>query len=586
MGITGEVQLTTHFDEEDGSIKVKKTHGRMNYFNGLLTFLLKCNSDVKFIASGGDVTSLMYYVTDYITKAPMTMHAGLAALSYSIRRAEERMDALISTTGASEGAVRKATILPAMTTAVNSMMGRQEISQQQIMNYIVGGGDCYTNERFQMFNWGEIQRYVKRALPSEESSSESTLEKSEETMSLRLNADGTITASNGRLDYVHRPKDERYGSLCLYDFIALVNKDVLKKPSKDNRTDPSGFETLDPDVAYGDRFSSEEHPQYHTHRLLFRRKPVVPVLLGPNLIHKGHTANQEWARDMVILFRPWRTISDLREPGLTWIESFESLQPHLTLRHISIIDNILNLMRSREDRARNGRGSRHREIPTFISADALGDVLDESIEFTNPIDTCIYGTAASLGESVTDSTALRLSELVGNRVTHDFDMCYPVDALMNCDPRDPSTVSGPEDASTVQKQIDAFQSYKTRFIGREKPLESWINQQARNHAHVLPTPSQSNAFISTLFLSQVPQRIRSVLHRSNADMRWQEVVSLIYERNLLGNLEQLRAFVIIAHRMIQGGEQLLMYINGMGGMGKSYLIETLVMLFERLGRRN
>ncbi|KAH6896108.1 hypothetical protein BKA70DRAFT_1030521, partial [Coprinopsis sp. MPI-PUGE-AT-0042] len=190
MGITGEVQLTTHFDEEDGSIKVKKTHGRMNYFNGLLTFLLKCNSDVKFIASGGDVTSLMYYVTDYITKAPMTMHAGLAALSYSIRRAEERMDALALNTGASEGAVRKATILPAMTMAVNSMMGRQEISQQQIMNYIVGGGDCYTNERFQTFNWGEVLRYVNRAFQGEDGLNESTLQNSEETMSLNLNADG------------------------------------------------------------------------------------------------------------------------------------------------------------------------------------------------------------------------------------------------------------------------------------------------------------------------------------------------------------------------------------------------------------
>ncbi|KAH6896109.1 hypothetical protein BKA70DRAFT_1027422, partial [Coprinopsis sp. MPI-PUGE-AT-0042] len=76
----------------------------------------------------------------------------------------------------------------------------------------------------------------------------------------------------------------------------------------------------------------------------------VPVLLGPNLIHKGNTASDEWARDMVILFKPWRAISDLRGPGLTWLASFEAVQPQLTPCHISIIDNILVLTRSREDR--------------------------------------------------------------------------------------------------------------------------------------------------------------------------------------------------------------------------------------------
>lgn len=55
-------------------------------------------------------------------------------------------------------------------------------------------------------------------------------------------------------------------------------------------------------------------------------------------------------------------------------------------------------------------------------------------------------------------------------------------------------------------------------------------------------------------------------------------------RGLNDNLEQKKAFKIIAHHVISGGEQLTMYIGGRGGTGKSYLIETIVLLFRLLER--
>ncbi|RXW20021.1 hypothetical protein EST38_g5837 [Candolleomyces aberdarensis] len=73
---------------ESMRITVKKTHPKMTYFTDLVTFLLKCNTDVKFIGAGSDANAFMYYVTDYITKAQMTLLVGVAALSYAIKRIE------------------------------------------------------------------------------------------------------------------------------------------------------------------------------------------------------------------------------------------------------------------------------------------------------------------------------------------------------------------------------------------------------------------------------------------------------------------------------------------------------------------
>ncbi|EAU80349.2 hypothetical protein CC1G_12782 [Coprinopsis cinerea okayama7 len=66
-------------------VSVKRLNARMTHYTPLATFLTQCNHDVKFIGSGKDTKASMYYVTEYITKPPLTVHAGLAALSYAIR---------------------------------------------------------------------------------------------------------------------------------------------------------------------------------------------------------------------------------------------------------------------------------------------------------------------------------------------------------------------------------------------------------------------------------------------------------------------------------------------------------------------
>ncbi|KAI9068163.1 hypothetical protein FKP32DRAFT_1562236, partial [Trametes sanguinea] len=51
------------------------------------------------------------------------------------------------------------------------------------------------------------------------------------------------------------------------------------------------------------------------------------------------------------------------------------------------------------------------------------------------------------------------------------------------------------------------------------------------------------------------------------------------------NAEQLRAFEIVAWHACFGKGQLLMYIGGVGGTGKTYVVKSILRLFDLLGRR-
>ncbi|RDX50981.1 hypothetical protein OH76DRAFT_1348115, partial [Lentinus brumalis] len=61
------LQGSTEVDDT-GALTFRKTEPWINTFNPLLSFLLRCNSDVTCLLSGTQVHAIVAYVTDYITK--------------------------------------------------------------------------------------------------------------------------------------------------------------------------------------------------------------------------------------------------------------------------------------------------------------------------------------------------------------------------------------------------------------------------------------------------------------------------------------------------------------------------------------
>ncbi|KAI0746098.1 hypothetical protein C8Q76DRAFT_765104 [Earliella scabrosa] len=127
-------------DDETGSILLRRLHPRIANYNDLITFLFQSNMDIKHIGSGEGAKALIYYITDYITKSALPAYLGLAALLYAITKADTKYK------NVEEWGVREDS--GALIMVINSMLSRQEVSHQQVMSYLVGGGDHYASHRF------------------------------------------------------------------------------------------------------------------------------------------------------------------------------------------------------------------------------------------------------------------------------------------------------------------------------------------------------------------------------------------------------------------------------------------------------
>ncbi|KAJ7887527.1 hypothetical protein B0H14DRAFT_2337624, partial [Mycena olivaceomarginata] len=160
MRITGEVNPLTHVDPETESIILRRLHPRINNYNQLVIFLLRCNMDIKYIGSGEAAKALIHYVTDYVTKSALATHIGLSAVEYAIKKNGEKFAAVEKAKSGIENGTVDQVNRSLFTKTVMALMSKQEVSHQQVMSYLVGGGDYYTSHTFKPFKWGEVDRYI------------------------------------------------------------------------------------------------------------------------------------------------------------------------------------------------------------------------------------------------------------------------------------------------------------------------------------------------------------------------------------------------------------------------------------------
>ncbi|KAG1856189.1 hypothetical protein C8R48DRAFT_749167 [Suillus tomentosus] len=142
--MNGTLQEETCIDVASGSIELRRWRGRVNNFTDLILFLMQCNTDTQFIGSGEAAKATVFYITEYITKGDVPLYVGLQALDYATKMHDAKyVDA--------KDAKDTHIVCNLITKSVNAMMGRQEMFHQQVMSYLVGGGDHYTSHTFQTF---------------------------------------------------------------------------------------------------------------------------------------------------------------------------------------------------------------------------------------------------------------------------------------------------------------------------------------------------------------------------------------------------------------------------------------------------
>lgn len=595
MRIDGHTQERTELDPATKSIILRRLHPRIASYNDMVIFLMKCNMDIKFIGSGEAAKALLYYITDYITKASLPTHVGLAALSYAIEKTSSRL----SDTNDTNDKIKRGSL----TVVVNSMMAIQEISHQQVMSYLVGGGDHYKSDEFVLLYWGTFSRHVDhefhesydrrqphdntggnysgqtvntsggnegQGASGEESERRPTMDPDDNVAILHLGPK-SITASNQKDDYIYRSTEPEFESLCLYDFVANVRKTTVdrKKSEVTRAYRADSGETENQTHMHG--HFSVSHPQHFTHMLRLRRFCRIPVILGERMARsdRGIEEKQVWARAMLVLFKPWRHPFDLKVIMQTWADAFDSYRPHISDRHMKIIHNMGVLAEckdARNESARQRNCQQQQQMPADNSA--MDDLFDEAaywIEEDNPYEL--------FENSGVDSIPDPLDSVVG------MDCRKVLHRSLNV-PRNVTPINllgfdmdiASEPPAGLKDHIRTMNGLKRKRRPDFDLAEGQPSQKRSHNDSQEPETAIRNIASTSLICGPV-----------NLPVIVDEIIDNMHLRE---NNEQLRAFRIVANHIQYGGQQLLMYVAGVGVTGKSHIIHAIVKLFEHLGRRN
>ncbi len=79
----------TTFDKDTGELHMRYLDGLVNNFNSTILETMRCNMDIQFMGSEPSTKAVIYYITDYITKAQLKAHVAYAALELAVKKLEE-----------------------------------------------------------------------------------------------------------------------------------------------------------------------------------------------------------------------------------------------------------------------------------------------------------------------------------------------------------------------------------------------------------------------------------------------------------------------------------------------------------------
>ncbi|KAF8439786.1 hypothetical protein L210DRAFT_867443 [Boletus edulis BED1] len=180
--------------------------------------------DIKFVGSGPAAKALVYYITDYITKSDVKLHTGVHTLQAALKSHAQKFhdDSTASQPFRDRNLVTK---------CINSLMGRQEISHQQVMSYLVGGGDHYTSHAYRPFRFYDflhalsIHERATMDVIALDASEHSPVDNDLDTEEVSLDvSSGDVTITSDLMDYQWRPKGPLFDQMSVWEFVECSRK--------------------------------------------------------------------------------------------------------------------------------------------------------------------------------------------------------------------------------------------------------------------------------------------------------------------------------------------------------------------------
>ncbi|KAG1797047.1 uncharacterized protein HD556DRAFT_1306744 [Suillus plorans] len=513
-----------------------------------------CNTDTQIIGSGEAAKAAVFYITEYITKGDLPMHVALQALEY----ATKMHDAKYITSSEVDPKKKDCNLL---TKSVNAMMGRQEMSHQQVMSYLIGGGDYYTSHTFETVKWYEFihaaDRFDLEGTDSDDGDQTSDQEVDTSLMDgqviMSVSSD-KVEFSSDMADYILHPTTQEFTDLCLWQFVENTIK-IKGNISVDKESD----EEYDEDIVDGAKPARRrgrkalprakflaQHSQFDTHILRLRKKKVIPVLLGNALPHPDRSEEEyeKYCRAMMLLFKPWRDLGMLKDKHMSWRGAFDNMTFDPAISSIIRNMNIENECKEARDTHAAAVKENRRKPHMF------GNNVTEDIETQLDIDT--------FDDALLSNTALDEDEF------DDIDKGMLFEAHPAC---------GAEIADkTSEGRLHEYESIMKAARKRKRPIDVGSNDTESKRAHLNPETEQLEENVDITSVYYKPELTQN---------KREEILSeVITEFRLSENPEQEMNLRIISEHFIRGEvKQLLMFITGIGGSGKAMSFGLLLKCF-------
>jgi hypothetical protein len=516
------------------------------------------------------------YVSDYVTKPGLKTYTIFDTIRSVFDRSPEML-------GGTQKRKDKARSL--ITKIVNALTAKLEIGGPMASLYLLGNPDHYTNHNFVVFYW---KNYVSEVLKGWKQDSDVQPDK----VIIQKTEEGEYIGLSAVDDYKYRPYE--LNDKTLYEWIQISDrikrtKVEQKKFRSQNHEDvkpmtvsqsDEGVETdFDSDSNYSESEKVpkqnkiqgkypflQNHPLYETHQVsITTSNKMIPNFVGGSLPRCDTGDREYYCTTMLTLFKPWRHGKDLKKKDQTWDEAFTEYKFTPRQSELMKFFNIryeCNDARDDYSKLLKQKNETGGVFPCWFNS-------DDNVHFDNDDDDGAdfmvheeyeadqYTSIGKKGQQRLEQMA-EIQKIVTSAGW--LDQCPDGPPPLNFERIEPEKLPPSRWEATVQEQRQHILTERNRAL------------PAQSSKRAGKDPNQNDVQLVDRSYLQRDFKAQS----DNA----QKLIEDVIQKFLL-NSDQERAFRIVSnHAVTPGAEQLIMYLGGMGGTGKSQVIKGLMHFFK------
>ena len=559
---------------EPHNIEQKRTHPMINNYNPIVMTCIRCNHDIKFIPSGKDGKNIAFYVTNYATKSQQSMHQMVPL----IIAAKKRLDA--DPSNASKDAIKRSHDL--LTKSMNRTITAVELSAAHVFHLIMYDSDNKTSHKFTSLNLHGALSWLRSEMKkyddlSEAFSFDENVDKPGSKKNIKPKPDSTndddeddesdddedqnsytVSTGNEGLVFVNQMDDyvcrgEALKDLCLYEYCSRVYKSKVSEEELKKHTEK--IDKKKTTTRYEQRhLFIPNHPQSETHWQKVRCAGNIMVPALSKLPPSSKENKDTYQKCMLLLFKPFANFEELFN-GISWNETYDNFLQ--VTEHKQYIENIEEMHIGLEEK----KNTENQENDNDIIDEVLDTAMDED---TNTLD--------NADEDIDPRTIEALDVI---EKTHWLE----------------ESIRNHQSQQSVQSELEnidllpAFNIWKMDL--NQQNLDK-VNNIERDDSELTQEPT--SPLLATYDENVEVSVQESAVDTTNTIQSIEDViVDVITEYNL--NKKQKVAFEMAVKNVVknyrnQETEQIIGYVGGPGGTGKSQVIKSIVELHKRLKMKN